>query len=779
MGQGVRRLDLQGDSPSISTRPGPAPAHRVYGSPPNIAGVTAGAESSNWSGEVTTGATYTAVGGDWVVPAVQPSVSDVASATWVGIDGFSNTSLIQTGTSQQIIGGTTQYFAWYEILPAVSVAFASVSPGDAMEALITEQSLDVWNIAIEDVTANWEFSDDFDYSGPGTSAEWIEEAPTINNSQATLADFGSVEFSDAGFSSPDAGSAGVTPVSMSNGDGVVIAYPGAIDDSTNSFPVTYGTPAPVVDSLSPPQGSTSGGTAVMINGDYLTGASSVSFGGVSVPYAVSGPDNSLLVTAPAASAGVANITVTTPGGTSAVGVDDEFTYVEPPTVTAVSPTSGYATGGTSVTITGTNLTGATVVEFGPNAATYTVTSATSISATAPAGSGVVDITVTTPGGLSATSSADQFTYTLPPAPAVTALSPTSGPTTGGTSVTITGSNFIGASGVDFGASGATGVTVLSSTSINATSPASEVGTVDVEVVTPGGTSTPTGVDEFTYVQPPISPASPTSSAPSTPPTRSPSGYDLVGRDGGVFVFPTGQSGGYYGSLPGLGVHVNDIVGMVPSPDDKGYFLVGQDGGVFAFGDAPYLGSLPGLRISVHDIRGIVPTRDNRGYFLVGQDGGVFAFGDAAFLGSLPGEGIHLDDVTGIAATPSDLGYWVVAGNGTVYSFGNAPNFGSASGASSPVSGIASTPDGGGYWIVTQNGGVSTFGDAGYFFSLPALGVKPSRAIIGLVPTSDDGGYWLVGSDGGIFALGDAGFVGSLPGLGVRVTDIVGAVPTTL
>jgi hypothetical protein len=258
-----------------------------------------------------------------------------------------------------------------------------------------------------------------------------------------------------------------------------------------------------------------------------------------------------------------------------------------------------------------------------------------------------------------------------------------------------------------------------------------------------------------------------------------SGYDLVGSDGGVFVFPIGRSGGFYGSLPGLGVSVHDIVGMVPSPDDGGYFLVGQDGGVFAFGDAPFLGSLPGLGVAVHDIRGIVPTSDNRGYFLVGQDGGVFAFGDAPFLESLPARGIHRADVVGIAATPTGQGYWVVAGDGTVYAFGSAPQLGSAVGTASRVVGISSTPDGRGYWIVTQVGGAYSFGDAGAFGSLPSIGVTPSSPVIGLVPTADDQGYWLIGSDGGIFAFGDAPYVGSLPGLGVRVSDIVGAVPTTV
>ena len=257
----------------------------------------------------------------------------------------------------------------------------------------------------------------------------------------------------------------------------------------------------------------------------------------------------------------------------------------------------------------------------------------------------------------------------------------------------------------------------------------------------------------------------------------PSGYDMVGSDGGVFVFPTGASGGFYGSLPALGVHVGNIVGMVPTADDQGYFLVGADGGVFAFGNAPYLGSLPGLHAAVGDIVGIVPTSNDQGYFLVGADGGVFTFGNAPFLGSLPGRGVSVSDIIGIAANPTDTGYWLVAATGTVYAFGAATAFGSAPATTSPVSAIQSTADGGGYWIVTQDGGVYPFGDAVQLGNLPALGVTPAHKVIGLVPTADGAGYWLIGSDGGIFAFGDAPFVGSLPGLGVSVTDVVGAVPT--
>jgi hypothetical protein len=258
-----------------------------------------------------------------------------------------------------------------------------------------------------------------------------------------------------------------------------------------------------------------------------------------------------------------------------------------------------------------------------------------------------------------------------------------------------------------------------------------------------------------------------------------SGYDQVGADGGVFVFPVGAAGGYYGSLPGLHVSVHDIVGIVPSSNDQGYFLVGADGGVFAFGDTHFAGSLPGDHVSVDDIVGIVPTADDRGYFVVGRDGGVFSFGDSTFVGSLPGIGVHVDDVVGIAATPDDRGYWVVRSTGQVFAFGDAAVLGAATGLGAPASGIEATATGGGYWVVARNGAVAAIGDATGHGSLPQLGVTPARPVVSLVPTGDDGGYWLIGADGGVFSFGDAPNVGSLPGLHVTVTDIVGAVPTLL
>jgi hypothetical protein len=243
------------------------------------------------------------------------------------------------------------------------------------------------------------------------------------------------------------------------------------------------------------------------------------------------------------------------------------------------------------------------------------------------------------------------------------------------------------------------------------------------------------------------------------------GYDLVGSDGGVFSF----GGAFHGSLPGVGVHVDDIAGIVSTTSDTGYFLVGADGGVFAF-NAPFANSLPGVGVHVNDIVNLVPTLNDSGYFLVGRDGGVFSF-NAPFLGSLPGIGVHVDDIVGIAATADDGGYWLVGSDGSVYAFGDAHFFGAApAGAVS----ITATRDGGGYWVVGSDGSVTPFGDASGFGDLPSLGIDVGN-IVGMIASPDGQGYNVVGRDGGIFSFGDATNLGSLPGVGVVINDIVGAV----
>jgi hypothetical protein len=192
-------------------------------------------------------------------------------------------------------------------------------------------------------------------------------------------------------------------------------------------------------------------------------------------------------------------------------LEDRITPATLPTVTALNPTAGPLAGGTLVSISGTNFTGATAVDFGANAGSIVTISSSLITADSPAGTGTVNVTVTTPSGTSAISLADQFTYAA--VPAVTAISPTSGPSTGGTTVTIIGSNLTGATAVDFGTTPATIVTVTSSL-VTVDSPAGAVGTVDVTVTTPGGTSATSTADQFTYLTAPVvSAVSPTFGPP--------------------------------------------------------------------------------------------------------------------------------------------------------------------------------------------------------------------------------------------------------------------------
>ncbi len=111
------------------------------------------------------------------------------------------------------------------------------------------------------------------------------------------------------------------------------------------------------------------------------------------------------------------------------------TLAAAPTVTGITPTTGTTTGGTMVTIDGTDLTGATLVQFGTTPATgVTVSSSTSLTAIAPPGTGTVNVTVTTPGGTSATSSANEFTYVAPTvlAPVISDVAVSSTTATGAT-----------------------------------------------------------------------------------------------------------------------------------------------------------------------------------------------------------------------------------------------------------------------------------------------------------------------------------------------------------
>ncbi|MFH9355697.1 IPT/TIG domain-containing protein [Kitasatospora sp. NPDC017646] len=235
--------------------------------------------------------------------------------------------------------------------------------------------------------------------------------------------------------------------------------------------------------ISPDQGSTSGGQTVIITGTNLGGATAVHFGS-KLATITANTATSVTVTTPSGS-GAVQVTVTTPGGTSN---PLNFYYVGAPFKAALSATSGPLAGGNVITITGTGLSTATAVHFGANTATPTVVSDSAVTVAVPAGAAVgsVGVSVTTEGGTN-----NGFTYTYVDVPTVTAFAPTSGPASGGTAVTITGTSLSSTESVTFGGQSAPFV-VISDTTIAAVAPPTADGApgpADITVTNAAGSAT--------------------------------------------------------------------------------------------------------------------------------------------------------------------------------------------------------------------------------------------------------------------------------------------------
>jgi CSLREA domain-containing protein len=227
-------------------------------------------------------------------------------------------------------------------------------------------------------------------------------------------------------------SSGYTPATDQRG----VARPSTSKAKIDAGAVQMSGTVPVIASVTPAFGPFTGGTTVTIAGTGLDTVTNVAFGATA---ATSFAITAATSTAPAfitavspvvSTTGTVDITVTNSYGTSTTSSSDQFTYYAAPTISSVTPSYGPVAGGTSVTITGNNLSGVTAVKFSATAASsFSVNSDTQITAISPAGSaGTVDITVTNSYGTSATGSSDQFTHytALTITPASTALSATYG-----------------------------------------------------------------------------------------------------------------------------------------------------------------------------------------------------------------------------------------------------------------------------------------------------------------------------------------------------------------
>ncbi len=308
-----------------------------------------------------------------------------------------------------------------------------------------------------------------------------------------------------------------TPAGSAGAVTVTVTVSGQSGSLTNGF--TY-VVKPTVTSVSPNSGVVAGGTAVTITGTNFASGATVTFGSTAATNVVVVNSTTITATTPAGAAGAVTVTVTVSGQSGSL--TNGFTYVVPPTVTSVSPNSGPTTGGTAVTITGTNFVSGATVTFGSAAATnVVVVSSTTITATTPAGSaGAVTVTVTVSG--QSGSLASGFTYVVKPT--VSSVSPSSGVVAGGTSVTITGTNFASGATVTFGSAAATNVVVVSSTSITATTPAGAAGAVTVTVTVSGQSGSL--ASGFTYVGPPTV----TGVSPNNGPAAGGTGVTITGTN---------------------------------------------------------------------------------------------------------------------------------------------------------------------------------------------------------------------------------------------------------
>ena len=263
----------------------------------------------------------------------------------------------------------------------------------------------------------------------------------------------------------------------------------------NAF--TFISPAPAVVKVTPGSGSTSGGTAVAIAGNNFQSGAKVDFGPNLAALVQWIDANTLQATSPPGS-GVVNIAVTNPDGQQGT-LSNAFTFISPaPAVLKVTPGSGPASGGTGVTIAGSNFQSGAKVYFGPNlAALVQWIDANTLQATSPPGSGVVSITVTNPDGQQATL-AHAFTF-ISPAPAVAKVTPGSGPASGATPVTIAGNNFQSGARVYFGPNLAALVQWIDANTLRATSPPGS-GVVSITVTNPDGQQA-TLANAFTFISP--------------------------------------------------------------------------------------------------------------------------------------------------------------------------------------------------------------------------------------------------------------------------------------
>ncbi|HUX33533.1 MAG TPA: IPT/TIG domain-containing protein [Gemmatimonadaceae bacterium] len=315
----------------------------------------------------------------------------------------------------------------------------------------------------------------FTYDSPVIAAITPSHGPTTGGTSVTISG------TNFGASPTVRFGAQIAPVTSATATSIVVTSPpgeGTVPvvvtaGSAQSAPVSFAYDAPALTAITPASGPAAGGTSVDLTGIDFGLNPTVTFGGVAATV-VSHTHTLITVTSPAGTAGASVLVVVTVAGQASNSLS--FAYTGTPSIVALTPAHGPTTGGTSVTISGTNFGASPMVTFDGQIAPVSSATATSIVVTAPAGEGAVPVVVT-----SGTLQSNAVTYTYD-APAISAITPASGPAAGGTSVDLTGTNFGLNPTVTFGGVAAP-VISHTHTLITVTSPAGTAGSSVSVVVT--------------------------------------------------------------------------------------------------------------------------------------------------------------------------------------------------------------------------------------------------------------------------------------------------------
>jgi hypothetical protein len=566
-------------------------------------GVTNTVDSYNWSGYADTGPVFTAISAQWVVPTVQASQTAQYSSTWIGIDGFTNgdNSLIQTGTAQETSGGETDYYDWYEILPAGAIPISTVSPGDHMGASVYELVPGTWMISITDNTSGSVFTQPFAYSAADSSAEWIEEAPTLNaNQQSTLADFGSASFSNMADTNSNPSSVTPTSLDMINRAGDTIASPGSI--ANNAFTVTYSGPLPAPPVVEPTT------TTVSVSPSSSTSGKAVTY----------------------------SATVTSTDGTPTGTVT--FTSGATTLCTTGALVSGSASCRTSTAPEGTHI----------------VTGAYSGSPGFAASSGTATLVVSAPphgywlvgsdGGIFAYGAAQFYgsTGAMTLQRPVVGITPTAADggywlvASDGGIFTFGNAYFYGSvPGLGLAPAGSRDPKRLNAPIVGMV-PSTD-GAGYFMVASDGGVFA-FGDAKFEGSCPGIGGCS--GAAVAVMPDVSGNGYWLVTATGHVYAFGDAVN---YGAP---GPQAVPVTAAVRTQDGAGYWLLFANGVVAPYGDAANLGGPAGSVGGANPAAAIFTTSDGGGYWVASADGGLYTYGSAPNDGSMAGQRLNGSIIAG-------------------------------------------------------------------------------------------------------------------------------------